>query len=125
MRIFVLLLIISFVWASVPEKKLEVAMKKMEIKAKILKLVQTENSDLPTLPVVVNKIISVASDKYSSTDELAEVISHDQAMTSKLLKLSNSIYYAQKTKVETIKRAITIIGFDEIGIHFGVDNFLV
>ena len=93
----------------------------MEIKAKILKLVQTEKSDLPTLPIVVNKIISVASDTNSTVDELANVISYDQAMTSKLLKLSNSIYFAQKTRVETIKRAISVIGYDEIvGIALAV-----
>jgi len=95
---------------------------KMIIKEKILKLVQKDNNDLPTLPVVINKIISVASDKRSTIDELGEVISYDQAITSKLLKLSNSIYYAQKTKVETIKRAITVIGFDEIvGIALGME----
>ncbi len=94
----------------------------MEVKEKILKLVQSEKSDLPTLPIVVNKIINVASDKNSTVDELAEVISYDQAMTSKLLKLSNSIYFAQKTKVETIKRAISVIGYDEIvGIALGME----
>jgi HD-like signal output (HDOD) protein len=35
-------------------------------------------------------------------------------MTNKLLKLSNSIYYAQRTKVDTVRKAITVIGFDEI-----------
>ncbi len=94
----------------------------MIIRKKILKLVQKNNSDLPTLPVVINKIISVASDKKSTIDELGEVISYDQAITSKLLKLSNSIYYSQKTKVETIKRAITVIGFEEIiGIALGME----
>lgn len=95
---------------------------KMTLKEKILKLVQKENSDLPTLPVVINKIISVASDKRSTIDELGEAISYDQAMTSRLLKLSNSIYYSQKTKVETIKGSITVIGFDEIvGIALGME----
>lgn len=94
----------------------------MTIKDEVIKLVQKDNSDLPTLPVVINKIISVASDKRSTIDELGEVISYDQAMTCKLLKLSNSIYYSQKTKVETIKRAITVIGFDEIvGITLGME----
>jgi len=93
----------------------------MEIKAEILEMVQKKESDLPTLPVVIDRIISVASDKKTTTEELAEVISHDQGMTNKLLKLSNSIYYSQKTKVETIKRAITVIGFDEIiGIALGM-----
>ncbi|MCK5163184.1 MAG: HDOD domain-containing protein [Desulfobacula sp.] len=93
----------------------------MEIKTKILKMIQKKESDLPTLPVVVDRIISVASDQKTTTEELAEIVSYDQGMTNKLLKLSNSIYYAQKTKVETIKRAITVIGFDEIiGIALGM-----
>ncbi len=93
----------------------------MDVKAEILKMVQKKESDLPTLPVVVDRIISVASNVKTTTEELAGVISYDQGMTNKLLKLANSIYYAQKTKVETIKRAITVIGFDEIiGIALGM-----
>lgn len=93
----------------------------MDIKTEILKMVQKKESDLPTLPVVVDRIISVASDEKTTTEELAGIISYDQAMTNKLLKLSNSIYYAQKTQVETIKRAITVIGFNEIiGIALGM-----
>ena len=84
-------------------------------------MIQKKESDLPTLPVVVDRIISVASDEKTTTEELAQIISYDQGMTNKLLKLSNSVYYAQKRKVETIKRAITIIGFDEIiGIALGM-----
>jgi len=92
-----------------------------EVKSEILKMVQKKESDLPTLPVVVDRIISVASDEKTTTEELAEVISYDQGMTNKLLKLANSIYYAQKTKVETVKRSISVIGFDEIiGIALGM-----
>ncbi len=93
----------------------------MEIKAEILKMIQKKDSDLPTLPIVIDRIISVASDEKTTTEDLAAVISYDQGMTNKLLKLANSIYYAQKTKVETIKRSITVIGFDEIiGIALGM-----
>jgi len=93
----------------------------MEIKDQILRMIQKKESDLPSLPVVVDRIISVASDEKTTTEELAQVISYDQGMTNKLLKLANSIYYAQKTKVETIKRSITVIGFDEIiGIALGM-----
>lgn len=93
----------------------------MEIKDEILGMIQKKESDLPTLPGVIDRIISVASDAKTTTEELAEVISYDQGMTNKLLRLANSIYYAQKSKVETIKRAITVIGFDEIiGIAMGM-----
>ncbi len=93
----------------------------MDIKTQILKMVQKRESDLPTLPAVVNQIIAAASDKKTTTEDLAEVISHDLGMTNKLLKLANSIYYGQKNRVETVKRSILVIGFDEIiGIALGM-----
>ena len=93
----------------------------MDIKAEILKMVQKKESDLPSLPIVIDRIISAAADKKTTTEELAEIISYDQGMTNRLLRLANSIYYAQKNQVDTVKRAITVIGFDEvIGIAIGM-----
>ncbi|MEH0020804.1 MAG: HDOD domain-containing protein [Desulfobacter sp.] len=93
----------------------------MEVKEQILKMIQKRESDLPTLPVVIDRIISVASDENTTTEKLADIIAYDQGMTNKLLKLANSVYYAQKNPVETLKRAISVIGFDEIiGIALGM-----
>lgn len=93
----------------------------MDIKTQILQMVQKRESDIPSLPAVVHRIISAASDTKTTTEELAEVISPDLGMTQKLLRLANSIYYGQKTKVETVKRSILVIGFDEIiGIALGM-----
>ncbi len=70
---------------------------------------------------MVNKILDVASDETTTTDQLAEIIGYDQGMTNKLLKLANSIYYGQRTKVDSVRRAIAVIGFDEIiGIALGM-----
>ena len=84
------------------------------IRERVVELIKKKNSDLPTLPAVVDRIIGAASDSKTTTEELSEIISFDQGITNKLLVLSNSVYYGQRTKVETIKRAITVIGFDEI-----------
>ncbi|MCK5541365.1 MAG: HDOD domain-containing protein [Desulfobacterales bacterium] len=86
----------------------------MDIRERVVELIKKKNSDLPTLPAVVDRIIGAASDSKTTTEELSEIISFDQGITNKLLVLSNSVYYGQRTKVETIKRAITVIGFDEI-----------
>ncbi|MBP9597698.1 MAG: HDOD domain-containing protein, partial [Desulfobacter sp.] len=86
----------------------------MKIKERILEMVQKRESDLPTLPAVVDNLIRAASDEKTTTEALAKIISYDLGMTNKLLKLANSIYYAQKNKVDTVKRAISVIGFDEI-----------
>jgi len=93
----------------------------MDVKTQILKMVQKKESDIPTLPVVIDKIINAASNEKTTTEELADIISYDQGMSNKLLRLANSIYYSQKNKVETIKRSISVIGFDEIiGIALGM-----
>ncbi len=93
----------------------------MDVKTQILKMIQKRESDIPTLPVVIDRIISVASNEKTTTEDLADVISYDQGMSNKLLQLANSIYYAQKTPVATIKRSISVIGFDEIiGIALGM-----
>ncbi len=92
----------------------------MDIKNRIIRLVKKEG-ELPTLPAVVNKVLSAASDKKTTTEDLAGIVSYDAGLANKLLKLANSSYYGQRSKVETIKRAITVIGYDEIiGIALGM-----
>lgn len=93
----------------------------MDVKTKILQMIQKRESDIPTLSGTMDNIIQVASDDKTTTEELADIISYDPAMTARLVALANSIYYAQKNRVETIKRAVTVIGFDEImGIALGM-----
>ncbi|HKK99903.1 MAG TPA: HDOD domain-containing protein [Desulfotignum sp.] len=93
----------------------------MDVKDNILQMIQKRESDLPALSAVMDNIIRSVSDDKTTTEELADIISHEPAMSTKLLKLANAVYYAQKNRVETIKRAITVIGFDEIiGIALGM-----
>ncbi|MBF0235796.1 MAG: HDOD domain-containing protein [Desulfamplus sp.] len=94
----------------------------MELQHRIIRLIQRNDTELPSLPVVVNKILDAASDENTTTDNLAEIISYDQGMTNKLLRLSNSIYYGQRNQVDSVRRAISVIGFDEIiGITLGMN----
>ncbi len=96
----------------------------MDIHEKIIELVSSSKTELPALPAVVNNILSVASKDSTTTEDLAGIISLDPGITNKLLRLANSIYYGQRTKVATVKRAIVVIGFDEIiGIVMGMSVF--
>lgn len=92
-----------------------------EIKEKILVLIKRGDTDLPALPVIVTQILKAASNPKTSAEDLAAIISHDQGITHQLLKLANSVYYGQRTTVDSIKRSISVIGFDEvIGITLGM-----
>ncbi|MCP3941982.1 MAG: HDOD domain-containing protein [Desulfobacteraceae bacterium] len=61
----------------------------------------------------VNKILTM---KYSSANDIAQVILKDMALTSKVLKLVNSSFYRHfSTKgISTISEAMIILGTDEI-----------
>ena len=86
----------------------------MTIKEKITEVVRSKNTQLPTLPVIVNNIMSATRDERTSAEDLAGFIIKDQAISNKILKLSNSAYYGLMKEVDSIPRAITIIGFNEV-----------
>ncbi len=73
-----------------------------------LKLVVKE---VPTLPIVYQQLFSKMSDPQVSVPQLAEIVSRDQALTTKILKLVNSAFYGYKQEINTISRAMVILGF--------------
>lgn len=96
----------------------------LKIKEKIRDLVRNKKTQLPTLPVIVNKILDVAADERTSSQDLAGFISKDQALANKILRLSNSAYYGQMKQVDSIQRAVTVIGFNEVlGLTIGMSVF--
>jgi len=66
--------------------------------------------NLPPLPPVVQKLLKVVEDMNTSAKDVADVMSADQGMTSKVLKLVNSAFYGLPGKVSTISRAVIILG---------------
>ena len=68
----------------------------------------------PTLPDVVHKVLPLMEDESSSAKELADLISYDQAISSRLLKVSNSAYYGFMRKIATVKHAIVVLGLQEV-----------
>src|SRR3954470_23804320 len=70
--------------------------------------------DLPTLPQVVAKVMQIVSNPMASASDLNEVISVDQALTAKVLRLANSSYYGFPQEITTIAQAVVILGFNTI-----------
>jgi HD-like signal output (HDOD) protein len=68
--------------------------------------------DLPTLPAIVYELTQVINDPMSSTSDVEKIMAKDQSMTTKVLKLVNSAYYAIPGGVTSLSRAIAYIGFD-------------
>lgn len=70
--------------------------------------------DLPTLPRTVLKISELVNDPKSSAKDLAKVITDDQVLTARLLKLVNSSFYGFPQRISTVTGAIVLLGFDAI-----------
>ncbi|MGD8801414.1 MAG: HDOD domain-containing protein [Desulfobacterales bacterium] len=70
--------------------------------------------DLPTLPRTVLRITELVNDPKSSARDLARIITDDQVLAARLLKLVNSSFYSFPQRISTITGAIVLLGFDAI-----------
>lgn len=84
------------------------------MKSASLKKIIGSIRDLPTLPRTVLKITELVNDPKSSARDLAMVITDDQILTARLLKLVNSSFYGFPQRIGTVTGAIVLLGFDAI-----------
>jgi len=70
--------------------------------------------ELPPLPAVAARVMGMADDNRTSALELAQVLSTDQALTAKLIKISNSAYYGFARRVSTVREAVLVLGFKQV-----------
>ncbi|UCG99778.1 MAG: HDOD domain-containing protein [Deltaproteobacteria bacterium] len=66
---------------------------------------------ISTLPTIFAKVNELLNDPTSSAHDLGKVISGDQGLTARLLRLVNSTFYGFPGKIDTVSHAVTIIGF--------------
>ncbi|MFH1081637.1 MAG: HDOD domain-containing protein [Pseudomonadota bacterium] len=69
---------------------------------------------LPTLPNIFIKINETIMNPRSSACEIADVISKDTSLTARLLKVANSAFYGFPVPIDSIQRAVTIIGAKQL-----------
>ena len=69
---------------------------------------------LVSLPDVYYRIMDVINSARSSASQIAETVSKDTSLLTKLLKLVNSAFYGFPSKIETVSRAVAIIGTKEL-----------
>ena len=70
--------------------------------------------DLVSLPEVSLRVNELANDPNSTADDMAKVISQDPALVARMLKIANSVFYGLSTEVETITRAVAVLGTNKI-----------
>lgn len=83
--------------------------------------------ELFSLPDIYFQVSEMVADPRFSLREIGLVISKDPALSSRLLKIVNSSIYGFQGKVDTISRAIAVIGVEDLNnlvlATSVVDNF--
>lgn len=74
----------------------------------------TAGAKLISLPDIYLRLRSVLDDPDFSMSEVADVISRDPGMTARLLRLVNSAYFGLAAKIETVTRATSLLGTQQV-----------
>jgi len=70
-----------------------------------------ERYKLPSLPVVVTKVLITLKDPDFSVRQLSRIISDDAALAGRTLAVSRTARYAQRRQPRTVHEAILVLGF--------------
>lgn len=71
-------------------------------------------SKLTTLPQIATTVLELVENPKTSASKLGEVISSDQVLTARILKLANSAYYGFPRRISTLNLAIVVLGFNAL-----------
>lgn len=78
-----------------------------------LKKIIMDTKTLPTLPGVINKLNALSNDDKSSVQEMARIVSADQVLSARILRLANSPSYGFY-RVSTISNAMILLGVNVV-----------
>jgi HD-like signal output (HDOD) protein len=68
--------------------------------------------DLPTLPKVLDEVSKLVDRPDTTTEEVAKLISIDQVLSAKVLKMVNSPVYGFSGRISSIQHALVLLGFN-------------
>ncbi len=81
--------------------------------------------DLFVLPDSVTRLKSCMDDEASSIDDIGDIIAFDPSLATQLLRVANSALYRFPNKIDTITRAIQVVGTRstyDLALAYGVSQ---
>lgn len=69
---------------------------------------------IETQPEVAARLLELVADANAGLHDFATVIRNDTALSGRLLRMSNSAYFAQREPVTTLERACVLLGINRI-----------
>ena len=85
-----------------------------EVKTRKVELVLQQLDALPTLPAIVIRLLALTSSNESKIQEIVQLLSADQSLTSKLLSLASSASMGVRMPVTNVQQAVVLLGFETL-----------
>ena len=76
--------------------------------------VVSQQISLPSAPAVVHQLTALMTKDDVSSNQIANIVETDQALTAKILKLVNSPFYGFSRKIASVEEAVTMLGIDSL-----------
>jgi len=73
-----------------------------------------ELSNLPTLPGVIQVVSTMVEDADTSAQQLGAVISRDQVLSARILRMVNSPFYGFPGRISSVTHALVLLGFNVV-----------
>lgn len=70
--------------------------------------------ELEPMPVQAARAFQLASDGNARLTDFIGVIETDEALSARIVRIANSVYYSRGTRVSDIEKAVANIGLDEL-----------
>lgn len=85
-----------------------------EIRTRVKNQILNEVDGIPTFPDNILQLQKLCSDPHSSIEKISKLIQMDPALTSDVIKLSNSAGFAPGKRIETVNTAVMTIGLKNL-----------
>ena len=69
---------------------------------------------IESMPAQATRAFQLASDPKAGTTEFVEIIEQDEALSARIVRVANSVYFYRGTQVVDIEQAVAAIGLSEL-----------
>ena len=70
--------------------------------------------DLPTLPTVAAKLLTLMAQEETSLADIANLVIQDMALTTKIFRVANSSFYSFPKQITTVQQAVSLLGTNAV-----------
>lgn len=80
----------------------------------LIQRIESGKLELPVLPEVASRVISLTMDESCELNQLAQIIQRDPSLAANVLRLANSALYAPPTPIVSLQQALNRLGMKKI-----------